>query len=132
MKKGLILLMLPTLLLLNGCIIVAGDGHETGWSWDSDEDSNGWKQRQIDNRQAISRLNIGDSRASVLEQMGKPEISESFYQDNKSYQVYYYRTHRNKGDGKTTKDETTAVVFVEERLFGWGDKALDQALDIKD
>jgi outer membrane protein assembly factor BamE (lipoprotein component of BamABCDE complex) len=128
MKKGLLLLTL--LAMLNGCVIVAGDG-EHGWSWDSDEDSRSWKQRQRDNRHTLSRLNIGDSRSIVIEQMGEPEFSESFSHNEKAYQVYYYRTHRNKGDGQTTKDETTPVVFVDSIVVGWGDKALQQTRSIE-
>ncbi len=127
MKKGLLLLALPALLMLNGCVIVAGG---EGFEWDSDHD--GWEHRQRDNRQTLSRLDIGESRTAVIEKMGEPDFSESFAHNEKAYQVYYYRTHRNKGDGKTTKDETTPVVFVGDALVGWGDKALDQAMDIKD
>jgi outer membrane protein assembly factor BamE (lipoprotein component of BamABCDE complex) len=123
MKKGLLAIVLPLTLSLGGCVIVAGTG-------DSDWDNDNWEDRQQENRFKISQLTLGADRSSVVATMGKPDFTESFTHSDKVYQVYYYRTHKNKGDGKTTKDETTAVVFVADRLFGWGEKALDQALQI--
>lgn len=123
MKKGLLAIVLPLTLSLGGCVIVAGGDRD----WDSDS----WEDRQEDNRFQISQLSIGADRSSVVSTLGKPDFSESFTHDNTVYQVYYYRTHKSKGDGKTTKDETTPVVFVGNSLFGWGNTALDQALQIK-
>ncbi len=121
MKKGLLLLAPIASLVISGCVFHAGD------KWDSDESHDRWEQRQKDNRLTLSNLNLGDSRSEVIKQMGEPDFSESFSQNGKSYQVYYYRTHRNKGDGKTSKDETTPVVFLDNNLIGWGERALGQA-----
>ncbi len=123
MKKALLVILLPLTLSLGGCVIVSGNG-----DWDSDN----WKDRQEDNRFQISQLTIGADRSSVLSTLGKPDFTESFTHNDKIYQVYYYRTHKSKSDGKTTKDETTPVVFVENSLMGWGDNALDQVLEIQD
>jgi hypothetical protein len=37
--------------------------------------------------------------------------------------VLFYRTHRRDGDGVTTKDECTPLVFKNGLLIGWGDAA---------
>jgi hypothetical protein len=33
----------------------------------------------------------------------------------------FYRTQRKHSDGETTRDETTPLVFRDNRLIGWGD-----------
>nr|WP_238946885.1 DUF3192 domain-containing protein [Seongchinamella unica] len=33
--------------------------------------------------------------------------------------VLFYRTERNKSDGATSRDETTLLVFRNDRLAGW-------------
>ena len=123
MKKILITMLIPFLLSLSGCVIVAGD-HDGEWDQDS------WESTQKDNRRAISQLQIGTARQDVLNVLGEPSFSESFQDQGKNIQVYYYRTHRSHGDGKTTRDETTPVVFVDDLLSGWGSQALNQAMGI--
>ena len=46
-----------------------------------------------------------------------------YSKDGETVQVLFYRTHHQKSDGKTTKDECTPLVFKQNRLTGWGDKA---------
>ena len=119
-KKAL--LILPLSLALSGCVIVA-DG-----DWDDDDySSSSWKAEQRQNREKISNLSLGLQRSEVIEQMGTATFTEAFTADNGSgYQVLYYRTHREHGDGETTKDETTALVFENDKLIGWGNDALQR------
>lgn len=109
------------LTLLTGCVIAVGTD-------DFEEGSRKWHREAESNLRHIHDLRIGGSLESVVDEMGQPDISEAFVSSGKTYRVYYYRTARVHSDGKTTKDETTPLVFVEDRLVGWGDTALQQAL----
>jgi len=120
-KKAL--LTLPLAFVLSGCIIVSGD-HESDWD---DNNSSSWKAQQKENRANITRLSLGQDRPQVLSQMGEPNFTEAFTSaDGSNYQVLFYRTHHEHGDGQTTKDETTALVFKNDKLIGWGDDALQR------
>lgn len=121
LKTGLMTLMLAIMLTLSGCIISVNDD-EAEWG------IVGWEDKQKDNRKVIARLNIGDSRVEVLSQLGEPAFTEGFTSAGQDYQVYYFRTHRRHSDGRTSKNETTPVVFADNHLIGWGQKALDQAM----
>lgn len=121
-KRWMTILMLATTLALGGCIIAINDDAEPGWSIGD------WKNQERDNRREIARLNIGDSRTDVMSRLGEPDFTEGFTSNGQDYQVYYFRTHRQHNDGKTTKGETTPVVFADGQLIGWGQKALDQAM----
>ena len=121
MQKLLLILLIP--LSLSSCVIVAG-GNNDDW------DNNSWESQQHDNRKAISNLQIGTLKKDALTIMGEPNFNESFTDNGKVINVLYYRTQRNNGDGKTTKDETTPLVFIDGSLQGWGQKALDQAMDL--
>jgi len=119
-----VLLTLPLAMALSGCIIVAGD-HEG--EWDDDNSTTNWKQQQNKNRANMTKLQLGQDRNEIVSQMGDPNFTEAFKGENgASYQVLYYRTHREHGDGDTTKDETTAVVFENDKLIGWGNDALQR------
>ncbi|MBN7796864.1 DUF3192 domain-containing protein [Parahaliea mediterranea] len=94
-----------------GCVFIDGEL--------VDHDS--WKSEQRDNREAISRLQIGMSRADVLEQLGTPDDSEAFTRDGEEVRVLFFRTQRRHSDGDTTRDETTPLVFRDDTLVGWGE-----------
>ena len=118
------LLVLPLAAALSGCVIVAGDGDG---DWDNDVTTNNWKAEQNKNRGNITKLSLGQGRNEVLAAMGDPAFTEAFKDANDiPYQVLYYRTHREHGDGQTTKDETTALVFEKDLLVGWGNDALQR------
>jgi len=121
LKTVMSIFVLAALLMLQGCIISVNDD-EADWGIVD------WKHAEQDNREVIARLNIGDSRTAVLSQLGEPDFTEGFTSDGLDYQVYYFRTHRQHGDGRTSKDETTPVIFADGHLIGWGEKALDQAM----
>ena len=106
-------------LSLSGCIIVDRD------SW-RDSDSS-WEKRQTNNKKIISKLEINDSRDSVVSQLGAPDFSEAFSNGDKHYRILFYRTSHEHSDGDTTKDETTPLVFLNNSLVGWGQDALELA-----
>ena len=111
--KHLLNLSLITVLLasLGGCISINGTHH-----WD-DKD---WKDTQETNRKIISELVIGTERSNVLMRLGTPAFSEAFVKDDIEYGVLFYRTHHTESDGETTKDETTPLIFKNDKLIGWG------------
>lgn len=114
MPKGIIYITTVALALgLSGCIYVGGE-----------VDGNSWESQQRKNRQSISQLDIGQERSSVQMAMGTPDFSEAFTLDDDQYRVLYYRTQRKHHDSDTSKDETTPLVFKNERLLGWGHDTL--------
>jgi outer membrane protein assembly factor BamE (lipoprotein component of BamABCDE complex) len=114
-KLGRITLVAFLLAALGGCISVNG---EHNW------DNNDWEENQELNRKIISELVMGTGRKNVLNRMGTPNFSEAFVKDERQYSVLFYRTHRSESDGSTTKDETTPLVFEDDKLIGWGADAL--------
>ncbi|MGY0215771.1 DUF3192 domain-containing protein [Endozoicomonadaceae bacterium StTr2] len=77
-------------------------------------------------REKISRLNAGELLADVKVRLGVPDFTELYKVNNQEVRVLYYRTHRVKADNYTTKDECTPLVFIENKLDGWGSHALDK------
>lgn len=79
-----------------------------------------WRDRQENNREAISNLEVGTSRTAVIDKLGTPAESEAFNVDGEELRVLFYRTHRRHSDGETSRDETTPIVFRNDALIGWG------------
>lgn len=100
---------------LVGCISINGSH-----SWDD----KGWKDTQEANRKVISELAIGTERSNTLMRLGTPSFSEAFVKDGEEYSVLFYRTHHTASDGETLKNETTPLVFKNDKLIGWGDDVL--------
>ena len=105
---------------LSGCVIVAADHDE----FDREFSTSDWEDLERDNRNRISKLNIGEGYEAVMGKMGQASFTEAFQHDGATYQVLYYRTHRTHPDGDTSKDETTPLVFKDGVLVGWGMDAL--------
>lgn len=82
-----------------------------------------WEKRESQNRQEIARLSPGLSLEEITHRLGVPDFSEYHDQNGEQVQVLFYRTHRNHGDGVTSKDECTPLVFKDNHLSGWGDGA---------
>jgi len=101
---------------LSGCVIAVDGDH------DYSEDSN-WKKTQRFNQEQVNKLQMGMSADDIRTLMGAPDFSESFTKDGETVQVLFYRTHHEKSDGKTTKEECTPLIFKQNRLTGWGEKA---------
>ncbi len=121
-----ILISIPLAITLSGCVIAVGD-HDFDEDGFNSSGSSGWRAIQNSNRSNITELEIGQNRDDVMTKMGKPAFSEAFTHDNgKSYVILFYRTHREHGDGETTKDETTPLVLEDGLLVGWGNDALQR------
>lgn len=109
---------------LSGCVVNVGDG-ESGW-----DSSGSWEKVQDKNRTNLTKLSLGMPKDQVMMLMGTADFSEAYIQQsaqqgeaNKEVLVLFYRTQRNNGDGKTTKDECTPIVLSNNALVGWGETA---------
>lgn len=119
-QRGICVLGLPLLLTLPGCIVVTDKG-----DWDHDGDYQvDWEHLERKNRAAISALSQTTTPTTLQAQLGEPAFVDTMRKGEHHYQVLYYRTHRVKSDGETTRDECTAVVFMDEVLMGTGELAL--------
>ena len=106
-----------TLAVLSGCVITVHD--------DKDSDSSSsWKVRQTENRNIITELSIGTDINQVTDLLGPADDSEGFEKQGKTYIVLFYRTHHRHEDGKTSRDETTPLIFKDGKLVGWGQSVL--------
>jgi hypothetical protein len=118
MKKGLLTIALSGL-LLSGCVISIDDGY-------SDDRHKSWSKIEKDNRQQISNLLPGTAISAVRRNMGIPDFDELIVKDGKEHRVLFYRTQRIEGDGITSKDECTPILFVNGELIGFGETALSR------
>ena len=100
---------------LTGCVVIGGDH---GW------DDNDWESQQKKNREIISELALNTQRSHILSKLGAPSFSEAFVKGDDEYRVLYYRTQHIDSDGDTTKDETTPLIFENDKLIGWGQDVL--------
>ena len=107
---------------LTGCVINVGD-HE------SRADRFYWEVKQEKNIDNLTKLNLGMALDQVQLIMGAAEFTEAFTKSAndanaiEEVKVLFYRTQWVEGDGKTTKNECTPVVFKNNTLVGWGDTA---------
>ena len=108
-----------TATLLSGCVVSIHDD-------EMDFNHHDWKRKQQENREAISSLKMGATLDSAKNRLGNPDDSEGYQKEGKQITVLYYRTRHAHEDGKTTRDETTPVIFVDGSLVGWGDKVLSE------
>lgn len=113
-------IIFTSVLTLQGCLIVA-DGHN-----DDDWSSSDYRQLEKENRRHIAALTEAASPGSVRATMGTPDFADRMTIDGVRYDVLYYRTHRVEGDGNTTRDECTPLVFVDGQLVGTGQLALNR------
>lgn len=116
MKSILVVAVLMAPVALSGCVIVDGEFEH----FSSDRD---WQHSEYKNRKHIARLQPEMTTESVKQKMGTPDFNELYDKGGKKIQVLFYRTHRKEGDGVTTKDECTPLVFENGVLVGWGDTA---------
>ncbi len=106
---------------LQGCVIsVSDDGFETGNHYHDEAD------REDRNRDYISDINVGADITRVKQALGTPDFNEIIVNNDDTYTILYYRTQRKHGDGMTTKDECTPLLFLEESLVGVGELALSR------
>lgn len=123
MKKIILPALLISSMALSGCVIsIDGDGYENGHSRANMD----WQKLEKENREHIAALVLGTKTQSVIDKMGEADFNEALQKDAGQYQVLWYRTQRVKGDGMTTKDECTPLVFRNNQLIGWGETALER------
>ncbi|RLV59631.1 DUF3192 domain-containing protein [Parashewanella curva] len=90
-----------------------------------------WEDRQAHNQGALTQLSLGQHIETVRSKLGAADFSEAKTSDDKKMLVLFYRTHHGKSDGKTTKDECTPLLFVDDHLVAWGPDTYKQYLDAK-
>lgn len=105
---------------MTGCVIAVGTG--------ADEMRSDWQKTEAKNRQTINELALGQSMADVKLKLGEPNFVEAFQGKDGEYRVLFYRTHRTHGDGDTTRDETTPLVFRNGALSGIGSESYQRAV----
>ena len=76
-----------------------------------------WKEidRNVENSK---NLRIGMTKAQVLQIMGEPLKDVSFHEEN----VWHYFIRINWYDGLYTRDECLPLVFIDDKLIGWGNE----------
>jgi hypothetical protein len=121
MKKGLLAIAISGV-LLSGCVISIDDDYTH--DYDGDKHSS-WSKLEKENREKISELSPGTNISAVRRSMGTPEFDELLVKDSQEYRILFYRTQRTEGDGITTKDECTPILFVDGNLVGFGSTALE-------
>lgn len=93
-----------------------------------DPEQMNWQDREAFNTKYIYKLDLTKniSRDQVIDYLGGPDITEAKKQQQQIFQVLYYRTHRTKTDGITTRDECTAILFKNQQLIAIGETAVEQ------
>lgn len=115
-KTGLLMALGLSMVLLSGCVVSVGGNR--GSSGEA-----AWQQTERENREAIARLDPGMRIEDVRRKMGTPDFLEALHIDGVHFEVLFYRTHRVRADGHTTRDETTPLVFADGFLQAWGESA---------
>jgi hypothetical protein len=105
-------------LIASACVYIDGERVDT----------DDWRDTQRDNRELISQLELGVQSSAVAEMLGIPADSEAFDRDGEQVRVLFYRTQHKHSDGDTIRDETTPLVFKNDRLVGWGNTTYMQLL----
>ncbi|WP_157964618.1 DUF3192 domain-containing protein [Algibacillus agarilyticus] len=85
-----------------------------------------FEDRQAYNLKIIEKLQLSQSKASIIELMGPPDITEAKKTQLGMAQVLFYRTHHIKKDGFTTQDECTSLLFINDKLVSWGHDSYQQ------
>lgn len=102
---------------------------------------------RTENRLNVSKINLGMSKAEVLQIMGDKSARASFgknavtvtnpfrseirQKNDKTYEILYYYTHQDQRDWPTKRfkileRELTPIVFYDGKVVGWGDSFLAQ------
>jgi len=90
-----------------------------------------WQAQQGRNRDNLMKLEIGISKAQVIEVMGPPDLNEAYQKPGGGTLVaLFYYTNRIWADGNVTRDECTPVVLQDGKVIGWGQDFLQATLNI--
>lgn len=81
-----------------------------------------WNDREAFNKKIIAGLTADGAvtQSAVQQRLGGPDISEARRVGQQLLQLAYYRTHRALSDGLTTKDECTALFYIDRQLVAIG------------
>jgi len=114
--------------LIAGLLLYFGLTSMTLLFYKDDPEQMNWQDREAFNTKYIYKLDLTTaiSRDEVIDYLGGPDITEAKNLQQQIYQVLYYRTHRTKTDGITTRDECTAILFKNQQLIAIGEQALEQ------
>jgi hypothetical protein len=115
-----ILALVTMTVLLSSCVVSIGND-------DFDDEHEQWQGRQDRALKMINDLDLGRDLVSIESEFGEPDFTDSFMRNGEAIRVLHYRTHHSHSDGKTTRDETTPLVFIDDQLVGWGDMAIEKA-----
>ncbi|MCH8491721.1 MAG: DUF3192 domain-containing protein [Idiomarina sp.] len=119
MKKGFLIAVIGFVLY---AIIAGGIMH----FYTANPETMTWREREIFNRKYIGRLEIGTPRDEVLRLLGPPDLSEArTTTDGRNILILFYRTQHVRSDGITTRDETTPLLFTNDKLISWGEPAYE-------
>lgn len=114
MQKRLLAAIIGASLTLSACVISVDGKHSSHSDWQDTEQKN---------RRAIAKLEPALTIKQVSSQIGTPDFNEYYENKGDNYQILYFRTQRIEGDGVTTKDECTPLIFKNGELTGWGQSA---------
>ena len=93
-------------------------------------DDMSWEDRQSYNSQKMNELALGQNIVSVKQLLGKADFSEAKAVKETKLQVLFYRTHHEKSDGVTTKEECTPLIFENDQCqIQFPSKLLIEQLD---
>lgn len=85
-----------------------------------------WDDRQAFNLQQLSHIKLGQELDAIVSLMGEADFVEAKTLSGNPLQIMFYRTHHIKGDGITTKDECTPLLFANEKLIAFGQETYEQ------
>lgn len=103
---------LCSLLVISGCSINVNDASRLSQS-----------QLETTNRALIATLTPGTDISIVRQQFGIADFDDRLID---GHRILYYRTHHHRSGSKTTRDECTPLIFVDQKLVAWGQLALDK------
>lgn len=118
MRKLIAAAVVGSSLCLSGCVISVGGDGDGNYGHHAD-----WQDQEQKNRRAIAKLEPELSLQDIAKRLGTPDFNEYYEKDGDKFQILYFRTQRISGDGVTTKDECTPLIFKNGLLAGWGDTA---------
>tara|TARA_R110002072_G_scaffold36524_2_gene107504 strand:+ start:47528 stop:47896 length:369 start_codon:yes stop_codon:yes gene_type:complete len=118
-KAARLAALLLTTSTLTGCVVAIGN--------DGFDDDEQWEQSQKRNERYIDSIKLGARIGAIHADLGEPDYRDSFQRNGDTFEVLYYRTQHRHSDGKTTRDETTPLVFIDGQLVGYGITAVENA-----
>jgi hypothetical protein len=75
------------------------------------------------NNENIVKLKVSMTQDEVVKAMGTPAASESYEAvGGERINILYYQTEEKPLTVTSIKDECTPIVFINDKLTGWGEK----------